>query len=231
MAAELKLEIPEALADGLAALFRLSDEQISVLQSELQQAKPRLSRAKFLEDLAGKIPTDPPAARAIAEALLSMYLARASFEVRAERFVEGVLSAAQEAEDERLHFEAAEASKIKDRLVSLLTEQSLAITSKAFDVMTEHERTYTTGRARILTDLRPIYGDEPTAPPSTAVVVHNLKITYHERGGIREFYVAMDTDDLLDLKDAIERAQQKEQGLMALLKPTNLEILSPTPEE
>jgi hypothetical protein len=76
--------------------------------------------------------------------------------------------------------------------------------------------------AKILSDIRPVFGDKPTVRPVGAVVTHTLRIGYHLGGDHREFHIILDVQDLEALKVAVDRAQAKDKTLRALLKDIKL---------
>jgi hypothetical protein len=94
--------------------------------------------------------------------------------------------------------------------------------------MVEHENTWQS--ARILTDLRPVFGPTPTDPPVAVVLIHNLRIAYRKGGRLQEFFVAMDSNDLKALQGAVERAVKKESSLQSLTKRTGIRCLVVEPE-
>ncbi len=67
--------------------------------------------------------------------------------------------------------------------------------------------------SKILSDLRYVFKSDPEEEPYGAVIVHLLKLTYHEDTEHKEFFVAMDDGDLRHLKEVIERAEKKARTL------------------
>ena len=107
----------------------------------------------------------------------------------------------------------------------LLQETPLDLpAAKADDLRAEVERNYCD--ARILTDLRAGFRKTVDDSPSMMVVLHNLRIGYHDdRGDHREFYVSLDAKDLRNLQEAIERAQKKSVALKNLVKSANIAVV------
>jgi len=101
-------------------------------------------------------------------------------------------------------------------------ESSLGTTSKALDVMTEHERILC--GARVITDVRSVFAD-PAEKPTAAVIVHMLKISYHQNREHKDFYVALDSSDVRKLKEILQRAELKAKSLSAVLAGTGISIL------
>ncbi len=86
------------------------------------------------------------------------------------------------------------------------------------------EQPHVFGHARILSDIRSVF----TASADSIAggfIVHNLTIHYFHNGDHKEFFVALDNDDLNVLKEAIQRAEQKTGHLKAMLKKASIPYL------
>ena len=78
--------------------------------------------------------------------------------------------------------------------------------------------------ARVLTDIRTAFGYD-TKKRSALTIMHTLEIKYHDdTGKLREFYVAVDNDDLIELKEAINRAFDKNATLIDLLEKAEFDL-------
>lgn len=102
---------------------------------------------------------------------------------------------------------AVRSEKSKDRLRRILSVDSLASSSKALTLLTDQERTL--HGVKILTDVRHAFQADPQKEPYGAVIVNVLKLTYHENDQHKDFYVALDGDDLASLRTALDRAEAK----------------------
>src|SRR5207253_649802 len=86
------------------------------------------------------------------------------------------------------------------------------LATKVYDLSTGDERTFC--HARILTDLRPVFGPNLEDGPKAMLVVHHLKLAYHgDSDKHQEFHISLDADDLETLKKIIERAETKAKSL------------------
>jgi hypothetical protein len=137
----------------------------------------------------------------ILTAMVSLSVVRWSRDIPVDSFVDDVAEAIS------VFDRAGDSQESKERLRRILLIESLLITSKAITIFTDYQRTL--HGAKILTDLRYVFKDDPDTEPYGAVVAHLFKLTYHEDTEHKEFFVAMDDGDLEDLKDIIERAQAK----------------------
>lgn len=108
---------------------------------------------------------------------------------------------------EGLELEPAEASAAEEFLVHVMELPSMVTSAKASDLLTEYERIF--GDARIVTDIRPVFMEDPHEMANGAVIVSTLKVQYQDASGISSFYVALDTQDLIGLKKVVDRALLK----------------------
>jgi len=103
---------------------------------------------------------------------------------------------------------------------------SLGTAAKAAELLSENERVLCGSNCRVLTDLRPIFSADITKNPKSAVIQHVLKIAFHDAGeDIKEFYVAMDGDDVRYLQNLFERAIEKEHTLRSSLSGAGIAVV------
>ncbi len=57
------------------------------------------------------------------------------------------------------------------------------------------------------------------------MIIHMLQIGFHTGGEHREYYFALDADDIRKLKGVIERAEKKTTALQAILKKAEVNYL------
>lgn len=109
---------------------------------------------------------------------------------------------------------------LPERLTSLLSSQNLVALGKAVDLARESNRLL--NDARIISELRPVFGDDIAAEPTGAVIVHTLRLNYMEEGERKTASLTLNSRDLVQLKRAVERAQTKENTLSKLLDRVQL---------
>jgi hypothetical protein len=99
----------------------------------------------------------------------------------------------------------------KQRLRTILNIEPIASLSKARAVLTDNQ--YDFYDAKILTDIRYAFRPNPEDEPYGAVIVHLLKLSYHEEGDHKSLYLALDDTDLERIRDVINRAETKAKRL------------------
>jgi hypothetical protein len=214
------LKIPESHRLGLAKLRQLSDQNIEVIVSALQHLPPQVPKKKdIIAAIAPTVPSLPANdLERVSETLFSLYCVRADADVSVTKFASDVSDALRDSGEQ---FTGEEFARFKNRIERLLSVDQLSIASKALALQADHENVFC--EAKVLTDVRPVFGTKVDDPPEGFVVTHTLKIGYHDGGSDhRDYYVALDEDDLVTLRSLIERAEKKANSLISLMSKTGV---------
>jgi len=162
----------------------------------------------------------PDEAEAIIDALLALHVFRANEGWSNEQLAEAV------SQSPDMGLEADESTSFQARLGQYLAVGAVAIISKAFDVLGDYEHVF--GHARILTDARPVFGDDPRAGPLGMVIVQTLKLDYFlQDGQPKSFYVAMENSKLNELREKLDRAAAKAEALQGTLARSGVPYVQP----
>jgi hypothetical protein len=117
--------------------------------------------------------------------------------------------------------EPTDAEKFKNfsrRVHRLLSLRSLVITSKAAGVMVGNANTFC--RARTISEVRPVFTEGDALKPEAAIIVHQLNIVFHSGPKLdeNEFFVTLDSEDLIALKNVVDRALRKDKEIVGVLR-------------
>ena len=220
-----QLTIPEQYTSGLAQIASLPDSAIQEITSALATSPPMFDIKEATALISQKSPSLPNKdVRAILVVLLSLYSLRAVRQTDTDELVADISRAMKRSRRPELTLEGEE--RFRARLKSLLGFGALMTTSKA--VFLQHEHEHTLCHARIFTDARPVYGDNPASPPAATVITHMLKIAFHEGGDdttVKELHVALDKGDLEQLKGFISRAELKAQSLRRVFESQQIPVI------
>lgn len=212
------LRVPEIYRQGLQTLGKLSTEDMKRLMEVVNTQDAMLRSRDWVGQVAGRIEGVPVReVRDIADAVMSLYSVQSYLSLTVEEIAEQI------AESSDLDLPMDSRSDLRSRLVALLSSQSLRITSKALGVLSEEERRF--HDARIVTEIRPIFLDDPSARPSAATIVHLLKIEYHQDAELKEFYVLLTEGGTSKLKELLDRADKKWHSLRSLMDELKLPVL------
>jgi hypothetical protein len=219
-----KINIPEPHQIALVKISSLDDDSMSELSTAIERTKVTLTPLELADKLAENvthIPKDD--LEQILWAVIAMHWARDRENVPLSEFAEEVCRSLDETKVDALKLKPERRDIFKQRITRLLApSSSLAITARAVDVLTEHERIFTS--ARIITDIRSVFSD-PSEKPSAAFIVHMLNIHYRQGREKKEFFVALDSDDIAKLKEVLDRAEKKAKSLATLLDASGIHTL------
>lgn len=229
---ELPLEIPSDDLDALEVLVELNEQQSRGLIEALRTATPTLYPSRLVKQVAARTSFGKAPAKDVIRVLRGVYRVRTTLEAPLSEIVDAVLAAMDATGRPKLHLEGARRERFAKELSEILSlEETLGVSVRGFELLHEHERTYCSGR--IVTDARPVFRSDVSKDPAVMVIGHTLRIDFHKgrpSGGhdVTSFYVAVDSDDLRELRRMIDRALEKDTTMRRVVAKANIQCL---PEE
>ncbi|MBD2357156.1 hypothetical protein H6G41_21450 [Tolypothrix sp. FACHB-123] len=220
-----ELEIPDRYKPGFEKLLSIDNRTVDELMAALKQATPSL----LIEDLASTVASKVQALTVeeiidVVEALISLYNFRDYSGESIEDLVERLSQSVRD-DEEFLDISDEQKQEFKHKLTAFLEfDGVLSVTSKAINVVRDHERVFT--RSRVLTDMRPIFESDIEKGPAGVAIVHMLKIEYVDLDGTHEFFVALDSIDLEQLREQLDRADRKAKAIELMLGRVNIPYLN-----
>src|ERR1700722_11987200 len=226
----MALTVPQQQVADIKAFLSLSEDKIEQFLAVLNDARPEFNIYDLSADIAKALELRLPLTSGITRVLASLHLTRdAEFRnISLAEFVDNnVLPALNAVHAFKTEEAEAQWKKLRRFLLGALAlERSVGTTVKAGYVLTQHERIF--NGARIMSDLRPIYHFDVTEKPDAAVIIHMLRITQRDsRGTQSDHYFALDSNDLIVMRDVVERAMKKEQTLRGIVKDSGVIVLNP----
>ena len=204
----MKLTIPKQHRDGIARIQDLDAPTVERLHAAISGSVASLGPTQMSATLLPPISVAGiENAKQLADTISALYRVKSANDVTIEEFADSVCDA--------VGLSGSERDRLRTNLLALLSIEKLSLNAKAVDLQTEDERTFCD--ARILTDLRPVFGPHVSEGPKAMVIVHLLKLGYHQASADRhqDFYVSLDADDLKTLRKIIDRAEEKAKILKA----------------
>jgi hypothetical protein len=224
---KMALTVPPQQIPHIKALLGLSDDKITTFLNVLSKAGPQFNVYDLATELSSALESSDLPIVPILRVLASLYLTRPVTQP-IDKFVdEAVFPALKSARAFSQENADAQWQKLRNFLIGALSfERTLGTAAKAGDVLTQHERIFQA--VRVITDLRPIFHVDVTEHPDAAVIIHTLKITQRDHFGHRsDLYFALDHNDVVAMKDVIDRALKKEQTLKEMIKESAVTVLDP----
>jgi len=221
----MRLQISKQHRSALATFIEYQDKSIEALFAALEQEQPSLRIGSLASRVASAAELDASKVESVLQALAGLYLLLARKGVSPATLAQDLVETLNATDEVQLRIEPDKIAPFKERVIRALSfEKSLGITAKTLDVMTQHSRTFCS--ARILTDVRPVFYSDPKKPPAAAVVIHTLQIRYHEGSADhKEFFVALDNEDLNELSSVLARAKDKAGSVRSLLREKEIPFL------
>jgi len=213
-----ELTIPEVHRETLTIISRLVPDAVDRLEEALNHVPPTRGAKAIAAEIRPRPELGLGELERILDTLMTLASVRASNEVPMPQFVRDVC-AAMRRPDSGATLTDEQCETLKSNLKRLMSAQCLAVASKAADLQYEHEHVF--GGARILTDVRPVFGETVSDIQGT-VTVHTLKIRYFDESGSKEIYFGLDREDLETLRKVIERAEEKARRIKSMLSKTGV---------
>ncbi|HEX8163529.1 MAG TPA: hypothetical protein VF538_16785 [Pyrinomonadaceae bacterium] len=216
-------QIPANIILGLSKIATLPDEPLQELISALEKYPLALRQGAIFEEVDLHLDfLSPDEEKGVKEAIIPIYKATADGKVSENIYVDSVIQTIKEQGGNGLEWVKSNelVERFRDRLTRLSRIEALRLVIKAHNVLTTHSQAYSS--ARILSDIRPVFGEGVEDSPKGALIVHMLNLTYYENRKRREFVVALDTKDVDELITVLERARAKTESLKSVIASTKL---------
>ena len=204
--------IPKDERPALSLLAGLTDEQASELSRALSTAPDELGDDEFVQHVLDGTSAEADDVKRILTAVRQIASAQEVLEVQPDVFLNDIAEGMGKIEEDELRLDETKQGRLRDRLAALTQSPAIEVHAKARSLQQDRENTYC--RARIITDLRPIFGSDVRQSPKAVLVAHMLRITYHHgsQGALRDVFLTLRTEDLDLLSELIERARYSVSG-------------------
>ena len=216
------IKIPDRYKPGIVVLANLPDEVFSKIEASLQTAPSKKEQKELTAWLSTEASNVTPVnLKRLIETVASLYRLKVKSGVSAEQLATAVADSASKDDEVKVP-----ADIVRSRLASLLDIPSLElIDAKAKELQLESERTFCD--ARIVTDLRPVFGGNVSDSPEAMIIVHTLKLGYHDSRSQQhnEMFIGIDADDIATLIDILKRAQEKTKTLKRKLDSVSIRYI------
>jgi hypothetical protein len=214
----MPINIPARIHPALARIATMPDPVYSAIGDALA-AMPIMIDPQNIDEYRklSKVALDAESFRDIVSVGLSLSVGRQSTGLSTEAFVDQVVTQTVAAEA------VSQTEPLRSRLLTLLSMPSFEVGAKALDLLFETERHISD--VRILTDLRPVFSDSAVEVPKTSLVIHTLKIDFHEGEQSPHFFASLDLNDLRKLQKAVSRAIEKDSTLRKALNAAGFNVI------
>ncbi len=222
--------IPRARVPGLKILLKMPEESLISFEKAVKNIPKGLHTMEIVDRLAEKEVLEKDEADELIGVLSDLYNILSEEQTGLDELVDGIGDALIESGDDSLKPTDGDWDKFKGHLKILLSlESSLGISFKASRLLAQNEKTYV--EAKIYSDIRPAFHLDVESGFDIAVIIHNLQIEFHKGRTHEEIQIALDCEDIRELKELIDRAEDKEIAIRRQLKDSILFLPAPPSKE
>ncbi len=221
-------QIPIQYYPILNQLIELDDTIIEDIVQSLKIVRPTLELEALTKTVASQVRTiSQQSISDILEFVISLYALSDEHEVAQDEVVIFLDNFIRNSE-EFSHISLNQLERVKHRLSRLMEPGGvLFLLSRAANVILDNERIFL--RSRIISDLRPIFEPDLEKGPSSASIIHTLKLEYRQGNESQEFFITLDSLDIKQLREQLERAEKKAEALKRWLEKSEVSYVEIEP--
>lgn len=204
----MRYKIPNEFLSGFKALSQLNKQEIKKLTSLLEKL-PVGSSVQEFQSAIKKNKGLSEQALMTADAVFSLggLLREKKEDDPIGQVAEDLANAYFKQCGEKIESDKLE--RLSNNLLLLLEKaDNLKKTFKAYQLLLENARSYR--KSRVITDMRMIFDDDFEKENQTGLVIHQLKLEFVEDNEVKEFFISLDNDDVLSLREELKRSLEKE---------------------
>ena len=210
------------LRPALIQLAEQSDEALAELSKLLESNPDVLTSRQAAFDHAAELTKFGDDAYSIVEAIVPLLYYKASSAKSTAEVLREIIPGLKSGEKNEPKLPSASVPKLQKHLERILELSDLTLKAKALALATDYQRLFSD--VKVLSDIRPVFGERVSDAPLGAVVIHSLRIGFAEDGEEREFFVTLDSKDLRELQAGISRALEKDATLRRFMEQSKLQL-------
>ena len=210
------IKIPQDRVETFEKFINLNDEKIESFIKALHTTKPSLSISLLSKQISDLTNLSYEDIEDMVTMFFELYVFQSVRTYPIEQIVDSICDYAKQSKNEKLIPKDNNWDRLKKNMLAVLNQDNtLSLSAKAIEIYSDYEKVFC--NAKIYSDIRPVFSSDLEEKP-IMVVIHNLKITYNENNEHKETFIALDSNDLKQLKNQIQRAEEKEESLIKILK-------------
>jgi hypothetical protein len=199
-------------------------ESISLLES-LKSIPPFLDNERLANAVVNLNPyLQKEVIEDLLELLFLIYNLSERSDISVDEIVTQIVESIGDSEELSSEISIDNIDKIRIRLENLLDENGTVANSyKAIIILKDHKCVF--NDCRVFTDIRPVFGVDTTVNPVGMGVVHMLKLVYVGLDGPNELFIGLDSSNLEQISEEIQRAMSKEISIREMFEDANIHCL------
>lgn len=202
----MSIRIPEEFISGFEILIELSLQEVMEIADYLEEIPAGTGPKEFNENLSTKF--DNSDLSQLSPTIYSLGSILLNFSKPKEELATLLKKSLEESLEKELNEE------LKEKILLILNKgENLKYTFKAFDLVSDNDSTYRSGK--IYSDIRLLFDEtiKTNRESRKAVIIHNLKVEISKDSGNESHFISLDSKDLIKLKEIVTRAISKEEQI------------------
>lgn len=217
------IRIPEDRLEGLISISRLTEQAVDEICLVLDSAPFAIHQVDFIMQKLGEITNvSLSEAKEVVKIVLSLYPSLTYSGKSVDGFIKELVEALHE--ETNLDLTENEIICFNKNLKKLLSVQPISVVSKAIGVLYDCDNILQ--HARVLTDIRPVFGYGDDDSIMASVIVHTLRLHYVKDHEEKDIFVTVDNDDIDNLIAILQRAKKKALQSEKLLNEAKVRFIS-----
>ena len=205
-----KYQIPDAYKSGFILISNLKKDDMDLICETIRSAEVGVQPEDLVSLLQGKTSISYAELLQIFKTIFSLINLNIDGDGKTDELIIDLVNSFSENISGRNYNEPNALQENLSRILS--TQGKIKHTIKAYNLLSENEKVYL--ESRIISDIRLVFDTDLETKTRGAVLLHQLKLTYKQDGDVKESFIALDSNDLNDLKDSITRAIEKEKLIL-----------------
>lgn len=202
----MSIRIPEEFISGFKILIDLSFNKVQEIANSLNEIPAGTGPKEFKEKLSLKFENIDLSQ--LSPTIFSLGSILLNFSKSNEELSNMLKNSLENSLERELNDE------ITEKILLILDKgENLKYTFKAYDLVSDNNSTYQSGK--IYSDVRLLFDESIKANKENrkAVIIHNLKMEVSKNGGNESHFISFDSKDLTKLKELVNRAINKEEQI------------------
>jgi hypothetical protein len=213
---ESRYSVPDELNPGFEIIASLREDQIKKLSNTIKKLPRGVGERTFFKAISSKIDVENKEDLALTLFSLGALLNKEK-EKDTKKIADHLTFSINYYREKK--FQEKQLNQLTSNLISLFECcGNIKNTFKALYLQLEQHNVFRD--SHLITDIRPVFGDNLDEAENFAIIFHKLRIEYEQNGKKNNFFVALDRDDLDNVREQIERAIKKESILQEKFKGT-----------
>jgi hypothetical protein len=221
------LRIPKQYEGGLVLLKQLPENSFRELVDALTNSPPVFDGALLIRHLASSVKmVKEKDLNDLMEAVISLRMAQSDLDLSTADLVKSLCETMKKSDKEHLKLNDEECDTFHSRLSTLFAIESVTYPVKTSEIISDHDHIFV--RARVVSDIRTVFGPDTEQLPKGAAIIHMLNIEYQQGARTEKIYMAMDAQDIRSFILTLQRALSKEANLKRLLDVAKITYIEET---